>query len=84
MHILSSIVLIFGAIIILVLGLVSVLRDLLERSPHQVPVIEEEGFAWPPRYQGIAPSAVIPADSPAKTQSFAGSNWSGKRESGQT
>jgi len=83
MHILSSIVLIFGAIIILVLGLVSVLRDLLERSPHQAPVIED-GLAWPPRYEGTAPSTVIPAGPPAKTQSFAGSNWPGERESGQT
>jgi hypothetical protein len=84
MHILGSIVLILGATIILVLGLISVLRDLIERSPHQGPVIEEDGLAWPPRYQGTAPLAATPADSPANTQSFRGPNWPGEQESGQT
>jgi hypothetical protein len=85
MHILSSIVLIFGAVIILVLGLIMVLRDLIARSPYQAPIIEEGGLAWSPRYQAMAPPlAVVPADSPAKAQSFTGTNWPGERERGQT
>ena len=52
MHILFSIALIVSAIVLLVTGLVRVLSDLLERSPHSVPLMEEDGFDWPRRYQG--------------------------------
>jgi hypothetical protein len=46
-----------GAILFLVLGLSSVVRDLLDRGPHEPPLLEDDGLAWPRRYQGIAASS---------------------------
>ena len=54
MHIFLSIALISGALFILILGLASVLRDLLERGPHAAPLTEKDRMAWPRRYQGAA------------------------------
>jgi hypothetical protein len=82
MHILSSIVLVLGAIIVLVLGLLSVLRDLIERGPYEAPLVEKDALAWPPRYQGAASSAAHPADSPAAAKSFADTTWQGEQERG--
>jgi hypothetical protein len=84
MHILSSIVLILGAIIILVLGLISVLRDLIERSPHEAPIIDEQGLAWPHRYQETVPAVATRADAPANSPSFTEGKWPGEQERGQT
>jgi len=56
MRMLSSILLALGAIIVLILSLVSVLRDLLARGPHQARLLEDDGLAWPRRYQGVADS----------------------------
>lgn len=56
MRMLSSILLAFGAVIVLLVSLISVLRDLLARGPHEAPLIEEDGLAWPRRYQGVANS----------------------------
>jgi hypothetical protein len=84
MHIFSSIVLTLGAIIVLILGLISVLRDLIERGPYQAPTIDDEELAWPHRIQGTAPSAAIRANSTANSRSFTDTNWPGERESGQT
>jgi hypothetical protein len=58
MHILSSIILILGALIVLILGLVSVLHDLLERGPYEVPLIDQnshqDGMGWSPLFQEAA------------------------------
>jgi hypothetical protein len=43
MHVVVSIVLVFGAALVLVLGLVGVLRDLLTRGPHDAPLIGDDG-----------------------------------------
>jgi hypothetical protein len=83
MHMLWSILLIIGAILSLVLGLFGVLRDLIDRSPYQAPVIQEDGLAQPPRYPGTAPSAP-PTDLPASTRRFACTRWPSERNSGQT
>ena len=84
MHMLSSIVLILGAILVLVLGLISVLRDLIERGPYQAPTIDVEELAWPHRIQETAPSAAIRADSTANSRRFTDTNWPGEQKSGQT
>jgi hypothetical protein len=55
MHIVSAIVLTIGALAFLVLGLIGVLHDLLERGPYDAPLVEES-----PR-QGN-PAAAWPAD----------------------
>jgi hypothetical protein len=46
MRILTTIALILGAISLLLVGLVRVLRDLLERGPFEAPSIDD-GVAWP-------------------------------------
>jgi hypothetical protein len=53
MHIVTAIVLTIGALAFLVLGLVGVLHDLLERGPYDAPLVEESlrqcnpAAAWP-------------------------------------
>ena len=52
MHIVTAIVLTIGALAFLVLGLLRVLQDLLERGPYDAPLVEEsprqqEPAAWP-------------------------------------
>jgi hypothetical protein len=75
MRILSSTLLTLGAVIVLILSLVSVLRDLLARGPHRAPLLEDDGLAWPRRYQGVA-------DSVDQKRRFAApsSTWGGGRE----
>jgi hypothetical protein len=51
MNIVTAIVLIIGALAFLVLGLVRVLHDLLERGPYDAPLVEEsprqdDSAAW--------------------------------------
>jgi hypothetical protein len=51
MHIVTSIVLTIGALAFLVLGLLRVLHDLLERGPYDAPLVEEsprqdDSAAW--------------------------------------
>jgi hypothetical protein len=41
MHIVTAIVLTIGALSFLVLGLIGVLHDLLERGPYDAPLVEE-------------------------------------------
>ncbi len=41
MHIVTAILLTIGALAFLVLGLVRVLHDLLERGPYDAPLVEE-------------------------------------------
>ncbi len=41
MHIVTAILLTIGALIFLVLGLLRVLHDLLERGPYDAPLVEE-------------------------------------------
>ena len=41
MHIVTAILLTIGALAFLVLGLVRVLNDLLERGPYDAPLVEE-------------------------------------------
>jgi hypothetical protein len=41
MHIVTAIVLTIGALAFLVLGLIRVLHDLLERGPYDAPLVEE-------------------------------------------
>ncbi len=72
MHILWSVALIVGAMTILVLGLVGVVQDLLQRGPYEAPLIRNDGLAWPARYQGAAPQQ---ADIPRNNR-FAGAPWS--------
>jgi hypothetical protein len=72
MHILWSLALIFGALTILVLGLVGVVHDLLQRGPYEAPVIRNDGLAWPARYQGAAPQPV----EMRRENRFAGTSWS--------
>ena len=52
MHIVSAIVFTIGALAFLVLGLIGVLHDLLERGPYDAPLVEESSrqeipAAWP-------------------------------------
>jgi hypothetical protein len=52
MHIVTAIVLTIGALAFLVLGLIQVLHDLLERGPYDAPLVEESPrqenpAAWP-------------------------------------
>jgi hypothetical protein len=52
MHIVTAIILTIGALAFLVLGLVRVLHDLLERGPYDAPLVEEsprqgDSAAWP-------------------------------------
>ena len=52
MHIVTAIVLTIGALAFLVLGLIRVLHDLLERGPYDAPLVEEsprqeKPAAWP-------------------------------------
>jgi hypothetical protein len=52
MHIITAIVLTIGALAFLVLGLIRVLHDLLERGPYDAPLVEESPrqenpAAWP-------------------------------------
>ena len=52
MHIVTAIVLTIGALAFLVLGLIRVLHDLLERGPYDAPLVEEsprqeDPAAWP-------------------------------------
>jgi hypothetical protein len=51
MHIVTAIILTIGALAFLVLGLVRVLHDLLERGPYDAPLVEEsprqdDSAAW--------------------------------------
>jgi hypothetical protein len=73
MHIIWSLALIFGALIILVLGLVRVVYDLLQRGPYEPPLIRDDGLAWPARYQGAAPQSA----EMHRENRFAGDAWSG-------
>jgi hypothetical protein len=58
MHIFLAIVLILGAITALLSGFMSVLYDLLERGPHDAPLIpdvpltQRDDVGWPPRFPG--------------------------------
>ncbi len=52
MHILFAIVMLLAAGALLVVGLLSVLRDLLDRHPS--PLLEDDGLAWSSRYRGVA------------------------------
>jgi hypothetical protein len=52
MHIVTTIVLTIGALAFLVLGLIRVLHELLERGPYDAPLVEESpcqdgSAAWP-------------------------------------
>ena len=55
MHIVTAIVLTIGALAFLVLGLIRVLHELLERGPYDAPLVEES-----PRQEN--PAAWRPAD----------------------
>jgi len=57
MHILWSLTLIVGALTVLVMGLVGVVHDLLQRGPYEAPLIPHNDLAWPARYQGALPQA---------------------------
>lgn len=81
MHVLWSLALIVAALTILVLGLVGVVHDLLERGPYEPPLIRNDALlTWPARYQGTAGSTNQPMQ--GDTQ-FAGAAWSehGPRQS---
>jgi hypothetical protein len=73
MNILWALPLILSALAMLVLGLVGVVHDLLERGPYEPPLIRDDGLAWPPRYQGSSSSGLQPARSETR---FAGATWS--------
>jgi hypothetical protein len=52
MHIVTAIVLTIGALAFLLLGLIRVIHDLLERGPYDAPLVEESPrqanpAAWP-------------------------------------
>jgi hypothetical protein len=52
MHVVTAIVLTIGALAFLVLGLIRVLHELLERGPYDAPLVEESPrqenpAAWP-------------------------------------
>ena len=72
MHILWALVLIFGALTILVLGLVGVVHDLLQRGPYEAPLIRNDGLAWSARYRGSASQPV----EVRRDNGFAGAAWS--------
>jgi hypothetical protein len=73
MHTLWVLALIFGALALLVFGLVGVVHDLLERGPYEPPLIRNDGLAWPARYRGSSGSSLQPARSETR---FAGATWS--------
>jgi hypothetical protein len=75
MHILWSLALILGALAILVMGLVGVVHDLLQRGPYEPPLIRNDGLAWPARYQGSSAANLQPAHSESR---FAGAAWSAR------
>lgn len=54
MHIIVSIALFCAGALALLIGLMRVLCDLIERSPHQAPLLEDDGLAWPRRCQDDA------------------------------
>jgi hypothetical protein len=80
MHILVSVLLIVAALTVLVLGLVGVVHDLLDRGPYETPLIKDDSLAWPPRYQRVARGSGPPAEIVGGRQ-FAGNAWSADRES---
>jgi hypothetical protein len=82
MHIFMSIAMILAGILILVVGLIQVLRDLLARSPHEAPLIEDDGLAWPPRYQGSTASPPA-SDLRGGVTGFEATAWRNERERGQ-
>jgi hypothetical protein len=61
MHIFSSLILILGALIVLVLGLASVLHDMFERGPLDSPLLQDNDLNWPQRY----PIRAVPDQRPA-------------------
>jgi len=75
MHVLATVLMGVGAILVLVLGLSSVLRDLLERGPHEPPLLEDDGLAWPRRYQGLS--------EPADGRFQSSRQWVGGHDPGQ-
>lgn len=75
MHVLAAVFMGLGAIVLLVLGLSSVLRDLLERSPHEPPLLEDDGLSWPRRYQGITETSSARFQAPRQ--------WAGGHDSGR-
>jgi hypothetical protein len=81
MHILWNLILTLGALVILVLGLASVVQDLLQRGPYEPPLIRTDGLTWPARYQGAASTERQPEEVRGTTR-FAGATWS-ERESSQ-
>jgi hypothetical protein len=58
MHIIASILLILGAVAILAAGLISVMKDLLERGPHDVPWLTQQESASARRFEPIPASAA--------------------------
>ena len=78
MHIFSTLLLAFGAVIVLVVALAAVLRDLLARGPHEAPQIEDDGMAWPRRTRATAGS------SGEHERYVAASAWHGERENSGT
>ncbi len=63
MQILTAIVLILGALALLLVALLRVLRDLLERGPYEAPSIDE-CLERPPRTQVSAANARLANPSP--------------------
>ena len=72
MHILWSLALIVGSLTILVMGLVGVVHDLLQRGPYEPPLIRDDGLTWPARYQG---TSTRPSQSQREAH-FGGAAWS--------
>ena len=81
MHILTSLLLIVGALTVLVLGLVGVVPDLLERGPYEAPLIKNDRLAWPPRYQSAGRSSE-PEELPASRRFAAAWSCDGDRHPG--
>ena len=76
MHILWSLVLIVGALTILIMGLMGVVHDLLQRGPYEAPLIRNDGLTWPARYQGAPPQAAQSWQAESRRDGFSGATWS--------
>jgi hypothetical protein len=58
MHVLFAIVLFFGALVVIVLGLASVMRDLAERDLYAAPAIDKDAITWQHRGDPAAGGAT--------------------------
>lgn len=82
MHIFMSIAMTLAGIVVLAVGLIQVLRDLIDTSPHGAPLIEDDGLARPARYHESTASKPA-SDLRGSTTGFETTAWRNDRERNQ-